>query len=103
MVRGQHDDGHVGERAHAPQHLEAVDVGEPEVEHDDVGAAARRDDDRVLAGADVEHVEVAAAHHRAQRAPQRGVVFDEQDRGHAARASRGNVHTNVAPPPGVSS
>ena len=103
MVRGEDDDRHRGERADAAQHLEAVDIGESEVEDDEVGRAARSDDDRFLAGGDVEHLEVAAAHHRAQRAPQRGIVFDEQDRGHAARASRGNVHTNVAPPPGVSS
>ena len=103
MVRGEDDDGHRRERAHASQYLEAVDIGETEVEHEEVGRAARGHDHRLLARGDVEHVEVAAAHHRAQRAPQGGIVFDEQDRGHAAGASRGNVHTNVAPPPGVSS
>ena len=101
MVRGEHDHRHPRERSHSPQDLQSVDIGKAEVEDDDVGGTARREDDRVLAGADVDHLEIAAPHHRAQRASQRGIVLDQQDRRH--RGSRGNVHTNVAPPPGVSS
>ncbi len=65
VVRGENDDRHRGERADAPQHLEAVDVGKSEVEHEEIRCAAGRDDDRLLAGCDVEHLEGAAAHHRA--------------------------------------
>ena len=73
----------------AAQHVEPVDVGEPEVEDDDVGPAVGGHDDRGLAGRDFEHVEVAAAQRRAQRAPQRGVVFDEEDRAHGPTRSHG--------------
>ena len=103
VVRGQHDHRDARERAYAAQGLQPVDVGKPEVEHDDVGPAARCEDHGLLAGVRLGDLEIATAHHRAQRATQRGIVLDEQDRGHAAGASRGNVHTNVAPPPGVSS
>ena len=49
VARGQHHDRNVAERAHPAQHLDAVDVGEPEVEQHDVGPAVGDQHDRILA------------------------------------------------------
>ena len=37
VARRQHDDRHVRPFAHAPDHVLAVAVRQPEIEHDDVG------------------------------------------------------------------
>ena len=49
VARRQHDDRHLGPAAQAVDHLDPVDPGQPEVEHDDVGVMARRQLERVLA------------------------------------------------------
>ena len=40
-VRREHHDGHLTPLAEAPAHLDPVDVGQPEVEHDHVGLLQR--------------------------------------------------------------
>ena len=42
--------GTVAPAAQAADHLDAVDAGQPEVEHDHVGMVARRELERLLAG-----------------------------------------------------
>ena len=99
VAGGQHDHGHVAERAQAAQHVEPVEVGEAEVEDHDVGAAVGGDHDRRLAGRGLEHLEVAAAQRRAQRAPERGVVFDEEDRAHGRHDRTDGAETATSQDP----
>ena len=68
-----------------PAHGEAVEVGEGQVEQHEVDAAARGLE-RGVALHDVLHLEALPFEGPQQRLRDREVVFDEQDRGHRARA-----------------
>ena len=59
LARREDDDGHVGPAAEAGDHVEAGDVGEAEVEDDEVGPVPGRELERDLAGAG--RVDVVAA------------------------------------------
>ena len=82
------DDGH---RAHGTQHrqdCEAIDVRQPEVEHDDVrrlvhGFGQPRHPGR-LAG----HRMAGAGEAAQQCGPDRGVIFDDENAGHGGYATR---------------
>ena len=79
VARGEHHDRHLRVRAHLPAHLEAVDPGKPDVEHDEPHRMASQLGDRLLAGADPDDrpavllLEVGL-HETADRL----VVFDEE-------------------------
>ena len=62
-------------------HLDAVDAGEPEVEHDDVGMVARREVERLLARLGQVDVVAAGAQVDAERAPDLRLVVDDEHRG----------------------
>ena len=52
VARGQHHDRHLRVRAHLPAHLEAVDPGQADVEHDEPHRMAPQLGDGLLAGAE---------------------------------------------------
>ena len=80
----QHDHRHVAERAHPPDHLGAVDVGQPEVEQHQVGRLLGGADHAFLAGADRGDLVAVRLEARAQRAPDLRLVVDDQHQAHAS-------------------
>ena len=57
VAHREHDDRHLGPAPQASDHVDAVDPGQAEVEHDHVGVLAGREVERVLAvGRDVDVV-----------------------------------------------
>jgi soluble P-type ATPase len=102
-LRGQHDDRQRRvEHAHAPDHLEAVDAGQAEVEQHEIEGAVRDARERVLAAEDGRHRVVLGFERDAQGAQHDRLVVDEQDQ-RALHASIGSSTMNVAPPPAVGS
>ena len=77
-ARRQHDDRHVRPLAQAPDHLQAVDVGQAEIEDDDVGLARGHLDQAVGAGRRLEEPVALARQGRAQEAPDLRLVLDDR-------------------------
>src|SRR5262245_61701761 len=92
------DDRDRGPAAQAADHLDAVDPGQAEVEHDEVGVLARRDGECRLAARRELHVVAARTQVRPERAQDLRLVVDDEDARHSAARSRVTI---VSPPPGV--
>ena len=71
-----------------PAHLHAVEVGQPEVEDDDVGRADGGLGDALLPGGGHQHVVPERAQADAQDAQQGLVVVDGEDGGHSGHRPR---------------
>ena len=74
---GHHDDGYARGLPDLPAHLEAVLVGQAQVEQDDVGAVAQLFQ-RLLAGAGAGHLEAVPGQDRAEGGHDPVVVLDHQ-------------------------
>ena len=74
----QHDHGLLGEGAQPGQHLEAVEVGQPEVQDDEVDAVGAQDPERRRAVAGGQHVIAAGLQARAEGAHDLAVVLDDE-------------------------
>jgi len=98
---GQHHHRHARPAAQRVQHVHAVEVGQPQVQHDELDVAAAGGVQRGGAGVGDDDVVPVGAQGDRQRAGERWVVLDHKNAGHPA--SRGSVTTIVRPPPGVSS
>ncbi len=83
-VGREHDDGHVAPLADPPAHLHAVEVGQAEVEDDDVGRTDGGLGDALLARGGHEHGVPERAEADPQDPQQCLVVVDGEDRGHSA-------------------
>ncbi len=80
LAGGQHQDRHaIAEHPHAPGHLEAVDAGQPHVEHDRVRHRARDLLERLLAVGGRGDVVARERERAAQRVAHRSVIVDDQD------------------------
>ncbi len=88
LARGEDDDGHVGPAAEAGDHVEPGDVGESEVEDDEVGPVSGRELERDLAGAGRVDVVAARAEVRDERAQDLRFVVDDEDACHGAALQR---------------
>jgi hypothetical protein len=87
-VGGQHDDGDVGPRAQPAADVDAVDVGQAEVEDDDVGRLADDELQRDLAPGRRHDAVAACAQARRERPEDRRFVVDDED-------GRGLSHPHV--------
>ena len=102
-LRGQHDDRQRREEhAHAPDHLEAVDAGQAEVEQHEVEGPVRDARERVLAREHGGDGVVLGFERDAKRAQHDRLVVDDQDQ-RPLHPSVGRSTMNVAPPPAVGS
>ena len=78
---GEQDDGDAGRLRivlEPPADLAAAHAREPDVEHDHIRPATDDGVQRVLAGADVVHLDVDDLEGRPQESPKRGVVVDDE-------------------------
>ena len=101
FARGEDHDRHLGPTAETGDHVETGDVGESEVEDDEIGAVAGRELQRDLAGTGRVDVVAAGAEVGDERAQDLGFVVDDEHSGHDVSAF--SVTIAVVPPPGVSS
>ena len=89
---GQRGDEHrlAGALPQRTRDVEAADVGQPEVEHDDIGVERRRALERLLAGHRRERLMAEQAQQQAGGVGGAGIVVDDQDphRGHETTADR---------------
>src|SRR5262245_11347498 len=92
------DDRDRGPAAEAADHVDAVDSGEAEVEHDQIRMLAGGDGERGLARRCELDVVAAGAEVRAERAQDLRLVVDDEDPRHSATRRRVTI---VSPPPGV--
>src|SRR4029450_9593726 len=86
------------ERADAATHVGAVEVGQAEVQEDQVERGLGRRDDRLLTvgrGPDLVAVGLEAG---PQRAPDLGLVVDDEQAGHAPRSGRPRARPTTPPP-----
>ena len=90
------------EHAHAPDHLEAVDAGQAEVQQHEVEGPVRDARERVLAREHGDDGVVLGFERDAQRAQHDRLVVDDQDQ-RPLHSSVGRSTMNVAPPPAVGS
>ena len=87
---GQHHDRQIGSApAEPPAHLEAVDAGEHEVEHHDVGRARRGGGQGVDAVRRAQHRHAGALEIRGDDVADGLVVIDDQSGAHATQDRRG--------------
>ena len=86
--------------AEATDHVDAVDAGQAEVEHDDIGMVARRDVEGTFTIRREVDLVAAGAQVDAQRAQDLRLVVDDE---HTAHRNASRLTTIVRPPPGVSS
>ena len=84
---GQHDDRDVAGLAEGPAHLEAVDPGQHQVEHHQVGRPLSEQPQRRLAGVGLERVVAVGAQVGEHDLAHRRVVVNDHHAGHA-RSSR---------------
>ncbi len=73
--------GHLAPLAQAPDHLEAVEVGQTEIDDDDVGLAGGHLDQTVGGGPRLEEPVALAREGRAQEAPDLRLVLDQDHDG----------------------
>ena len=105
----QDDDGHLAPLPDPPAYRLPVDVGQPEIEHDDVGGGQRRLGDPLLAVGRGDHLVAAGLQTEAQGPQQGGIVIDDEHFGHGRYrptptvAATGKVKANRAPTPDTSS
>jgi hypothetical protein len=85
VAGGRHDDRHRAHRAQHPQQLAAVQVGQPEVEHDQVGPLGQGGLQAVHRGVRGGDGVAALAQGPHQGGTDRRVVLDQQEMSHAAR------------------
>src|SRR3954447_10334393 len=79
VARGEHHDRHFRLRPHLPAHLEAVDAGEPDVEHDETDGMAAELRDRLLTRAEPDDAPaVLLLEIRLDETTDRVVVLDEK-------------------------
>jgi hypothetical protein len=78
-ARGEHDCRHVGPGARLAQHLEAVDAGHDQIEHDHLRLEGRDADERVCPILGQRDVVAVTAQRGAQRPPDLRLVIDHQD------------------------
>ncbi len=95
LAHREHDHRHVAERADAPDHLGAVEVGQPEVEQHEVGRLLGGAHDALLARADRGDLVAVGLEARAQRPPDLRLVVDHQHPAHARRLLRAREHSLV--------
>ena len=81
---GQHDDRHVAVAAEGPGNVQAVELGEGEVEDDQVGVAAAGDLQGLLPVTGGEDLETGALQVVAHQPHDVGLVVDDEHRGHRA-------------------
>ena len=79
VLRRQHDDRHRAELANFLARLDAVEHGQHDVEHDEVGLLALRHRDRAAAVAGRDDGVAAALQIEPQRLQDRGLVVDDED------------------------
>src|SRR5262249_42297183 len=102
VAHRQDDDRNRRPPAQPTDHVDAVDAGQPEVEHHDVGMMMTGELQRLLAvGCKVDFVPARAEVDR-QRAQDLRLVVDDETSAHACVAAGMRI-TIVTPPPGVSS
>ena len=94
----EHDDRDVGPLAHAPDDFEAVHVGQPEVDDDDVGLARAHFHDAISARRGLEELVALAGQRRPQEAPDLWLVLDQDDDGLRHQRARPRV---ACPPVGA--
>ena len=80
-ARREHDDRHGGPFAQPPDHLEAVEVGQAEVQDDDVGLSRLGFAEPLRARRRLEQSIAVARERGAQEAPDLRLVLDEDDDG----------------------
>ena len=98
--RGEHDDGHRGPLAKPREDTEAVEVGQAQVENDEVWLAGRRLDQTVLAVARLEEAVAMARERGAEEAPDLWLVLDEDHRGPGNLIGRGlGLSLGISHPP----
>ena len=91
------------------QHLESVDVGQAEVQNDQVDVVGQGDSDRSGAGGFGPGGVAGCSQSFGDEDRNTGFVFDDQDLGHrvplgaAGLGRRGRTRVNVLPRPGVES
>ena len=84
---GEHDDGQLrGSRPSPPAHVEPVDVGQREVEQQQLRSIALDRLDGSAAGLDVGDVETFRHQHSYERFADSFVVFNQENRGHEYEA-----------------
>ena len=88
VARGEHEDRHVVGRAQPARHLHAVELGQPEVEDDEVGVERRRLVERRLAVGGDAHLVALQAQRALQDLGDLLVVFDDEH----AWVAAGGVH-----------
>ncbi len=79
VTGGQEDDRDRRGLAQPPAHLEAVDVGKADVEHDEPGPVRADRGDDVLAGGGLHHPETVAAEVELDQVGNVGLVVDDED------------------------
>jgi hypothetical protein len=91
-LRGQHDDRHLAARAHPPADLDPVQLGEHQVEHDEVEALFAESAQRLLAVVGRNHLISVSAQRIGEQCLHCPLVVDEQDPcrflGHAKEVRR---------------
>ncbi|BCB88405.1 hypothetical protein Psuf_057180 [Phytohabitans suffuscus] len=85
VAGGGDDDGHRADAAQHPQQLQAVEVGQAEVEHHEVGPLLERGLQPVHRGVRGGHRVPAFAQRPDQRGADGEVVLDEQQAGHTTQ------------------
>jgi len=76
---GQHDDRHAAARPQTPADLEAVDLGQHQVEHDEVDRALVEAVEGLLAVLGADHVIDLSPERKGQQLLDRLLVVDEED------------------------
>jgi hypothetical protein len=75
----QHEDGHVGELAHALEHLPAVEAGQADVQDDEVGALGEQHSQRLVAVGRAAHAVAGPFQEDRHEPADHLIVFDDQD------------------------
>ena len=91
----EHDDGHgVRRRARSREHVEPVDVGQPEIQQDEVDVADGEQMERLGSAAGGEHAVTGALEVATQDVADVAVVLDDEHRAHAHHPPTWNVERN---------
>jgi hypothetical protein len=78
-ARREHDDRHLAPLAQLLGHLQAVDVGQPQIQQHDRRLAAGHLRDALLAVAGLDQLIAVCGHGRAQKVPDRRLIVDYQN------------------------
>ena len=97
MPGGQHEDRHPGPRPDLTAHVHSSEVRQPQVQDDEVRTLRRRDINAFSSGRGLEQPIRHVAERVAQRAPNRRVIFDDQQRPGADGCGRRVVAQACAP------